>query len=594
MITPMIKYSFLIYHKEYLQFLEELQKLGMLHIIQKTKEINEQIKHSLHEISELNKTIKLLEKRNNIENPVDYHVDGFAVLENIKKLTEEISLIDLEQIELKKDIQKATPFGDFSIDTKEKFEKINIQFRFFSCNEKRFKEDWKNNYYLEIISQGRGSIYFVILQQGNEQITIDAEAIKLPDETLSVLENKLQANNKRIEEINKALDEISISYKQVLLQTKQQIQVKTDYNQAINQTEKQAEEKVMLIEGWIPKEKIDELEEFLKNQTVVYVSAKPTGDDKVPILLKNSKFSKLFEPIGKLFALPAYMELDLTAFFAPFFMLFFGLCVGDSGYGLVLLIGTLIYRRKAKPDLKPILTLAAWLGGATVLLGMLTGTFFGLSLGELALFSSYKKYFLQPIVMFYLAIAVGMVQIIFGMGLKAANQIKQRGFKYGLSTIGWILLILTLALFVGGEKAGLNLTGLSIVKIILYVLSFGLIFLFNNPDKNIFANLGLGVYESYNMVTGIFGDMLSYIRLFALGISGSILGLVFNSIAIPFLSIKYFGWIPFLLLLIVGHGLNIFLSCLSGIVHPMRLTFVEFYKNAGFNGGGKEYKPFSK
>lgn len=594
MISPMIKYSFLIYHKEYLQFLEELQNLGMLHIIQKTKEVNEQIKQSLNEIGELNKTIKLLEKRNVIEKPVDYSVDGFAVLEKIKRHIEEIALIELEQEELGRDIQKAIPYGDFSNETKEKFEKVNIQFRFYSCSEKKFKEEWKNNYYLEIINQIKGSIYFVILQQGNELINIDAEEIKLPKEPLSVLKNKYEANSQRVEEINKALDEISINYKQVLLNTRKEIQVKTDYNLAINQTEKQAEEKVLLIEGWIPEEKMEELELFLQNQTVVYVSAKPTSDDKVPILLKNGKFAKLFEPIGKLFALPNYVELDLTVFFAPFFMLFFGLCVGDSGYGLVLLIGTLLYRRKAKPELKPILTLAAWLGGATVILGMLTGTFFGLSLGELSLFSSYKKYFLQPIVMFYLAIAVGMVQIIFGMGLKAANQIKQRGFKYGLSTIGWILLILTLGVFVGGEKAGLHLESLSIVKIVLFAISFGLIFLFNNPDKNIFANLGLGIYDSYNMLTGIFGDMLSYIRLFALGISGSILGLVFNSIAIPFLSIKYFGWIPFILLLIVGHGLNIFLSCLSGIVHPMRLTFVEFYKNAGFNGGGKEYKPFSK
>ncbi|MDX9694273.1 MAG: V-type ATPase 116kDa subunit family protein [Bacteroidales bacterium] len=590
----MIKYSFLIYHKEYLQFLEELQKLGMLHIIQKTKEVNEQIKESLNEIGELNKTIKLLEKRNVIEKPVDYSVDGFAILEKIKRHLEEIALIDLEQEELGRDIQKATPFGDFSNDIKEKFEKVNIQFKFYSCSEKKFKEEWKTNYYLEIINQIKGSLYFVVLQQDNEQINIDAEEIKLPKETLSILKNKYAANSQRIEEINKALDEISINYKQVLLSTRKEIQVKTDYNLAINQTEKQAEEKVLLIEGWIPEEKKEELELFLQNQTVVYVSTKPASDDKVPILLKNGKFAKLFEPIGKLFSLPNYVELDLTVFFAPFFMLFFGLCVGDSGYGLVLLLGTLLYRRKAKPDLKPILTLAAWLGGATVILGMLTGTVFGFSLGELNLFSSYKKYFLQPIVMFYLAIAVGMVQIIFGMGLKAANQIKQRGYKYGLSTIGWILLILTLGLFVGGEKAGLNLESLSIVKIVLFAISFGLIFLFNNPDKNIFANLGLGIYESYNMVTGIFGDMLSYIRLFALGISSSILGLVFNQISIPFLSIDYWGWIPFILLLLIGHGLNIFLSCLSGIVHPMRLTFVEFYKNAGFNGGGKEYKPFSK
>jgi V/A-type H+-transporting ATPase subunit I len=82
--------------------------------------------------------------------------------------------------------------------------------------------------------------------------------------------------------------------------------------------------------------------------------------------------------------------------------------------------------------------------------------------------------------------------------------------------------------------------------------------------------------------------------LFALGISSSILGLVFNQISIQFLSIKYFGWIPFIALLLIGHGLNIFLACLGAFVHPMRLTFVEFYKNAGFNGGGKQYKPFSK
>ena len=121
-----------------------------------------------------------------------------------------------------------------------------------------------------------------------------------------------------------------------------------------------------------------------------------------------------------------------------------------------------------------------------------------------------------------------------------------------------------------------------------------LVFFFNNPDKNVFARVGLGIWDSYGVVTGIFGDLLSYIRLFALAMSSSILGFVFNAISLQLLNIPYIGWLFFILLLAAGHTLNLLLSALGSFVHPMRLTFVEFYKNAGFAGGGKEYKPFSK
>lgn len=547
----------------------------------------------MSEVNELNKAIKFLEKRNQLPVTLEESVDGMAIVEKIRNLNEEISLIEQEQIALNKDIQKAKPFGDFSIETKNKFANIGIQFRFFTCNEKKFNEDWKKDYYLEIINSLGGSLYFVILQLDNQEISIDAEEIKMPEETITILQQKFEKNKERIEKIQVEFDDFAANYIEILHKTKQEFQSKTDFHLALNNTESQADEKVMFLEGWIPEEKKEELEKFLDQQTVVYVSARPGKEENVPILLKNSKFAKLFEPIGGLFSLPSYVELDLTPFFAPFYMLFFGLCVGDTGYGIILLAGTLFFRNRVNPSLKPALTLAAFLGASTVIMGLLSGTFFGLYLGDFD-FMPFKELFLQPMVMFYLSIAIGLAQILFGMSIKVANQIKQRGFKYGLSTIGWILLILTLVLFMGGEKAGLNLAGLSILKTVLFSVSLGLIFLFNNPDKNIFANLGLGVYEAYNMVTGVFGDMLSYIRLFALGISSSILGLVFNQISIQFLSIKYFGWIPFLALILIGHGLNIFLACLGAFVHPMRLTFVEFYKNAGFSGGGKQYKPFSK
>ncbi|HKL09178.1 MAG TPA: V-type ATPase 116kDa subunit family protein, partial [Bacteroidales bacterium] len=125
-------------------------------------------------------------------------------------------------------------------------------------------------------------------------------------------------------------------------------------------------------------------------------------------------------------------------------------------------------------------------------------------------------------------------------------------------------------------------------------ISIAMILLFANPEKNMIVSVFSGLYDVYNMITGVFGDLLSYIRLFALGISSAILGLVFNQIAAQFLGGSFLSYLPFIIILIIGHGLNIFMASLGAFVHPLRLTFVEFYKNAGFMGGGKKYKPFSK
>jgi vacuolar-type H+-ATPase subunit I/STV1 len=209
--------------------------------------------------------------------------------------------------------------------------------------------------------------------------------------------------------------------------------------------------------------------------------------------------------------------------------------------------------------------------------------------------NKFRYLLLDPNSMFNFALILGVIQIIFGISVRAANKIKQFGFVHGLSSIGWALAFIVLIVFMGGDSAGL--LSLEKYKILFYALlglSGVFIIFFNNPSASIFASFAGGIYDIYGTATGVFGDLLSYIRLFALGISSAILGLVFNQIAVQFLEIKYIGWLPFVLLLIFGHGINIFLASLGAFIHPMRLTFVEFYKNAGFAGGGKQYKPFSK
>jgi V/A-type H+-transporting ATPase subunit I len=297
-----------------------------------------------------------------------------------------------------------------------------------------------------------------------------------------------------------------------------------------------------------------------------------------------------------MFSLPDYHELDLTVFFAPFFMMFFGFCLGDAGYGLLFLIGAGLYKFKAPEDFKPYLSLVQILGLATIIFGTISGTFFGINLiqADIPMLDNVRNLFLNPDKMFYLAIVLGALQIIFGLFIKAGNQTKQYGFSYALSTIGWLIVLLGSVIYVLLTKTGVIQPNQSILYAIISLGVFFILF-FSDPGVNVFSRIGKGVWDIYSTVTGIFGDLLSYIRLFALGLSSGILGFVINDIGLQILgSSKILGPVFFVVFLILGHTLIILISSLGSFVHPMRLTFVEFYKNAGFKGGGGEYKPFSK
>ncbi|MFW5705723.1 MAG: V-type ATPase 116kDa subunit family protein, partial [Bacteroidota bacterium] len=278
----------------------------------------------------------------------------------------------------------------------------------------------------------------------------------------------------------------------------------------------------------------------------------------------------------------------------------FGFCLGDAGYGLLFLIGATLIKPRMNEDMKRILTLMQWLGASTIIFGAISGTFFGINLIEVAQegrvdwLISVRDLMLNSEKMFYFALLLGGLQIIFGMFIKAANITRQRGFKYALSTVGWIILLVgSVVLYAAGNEHNM-----AMIKTLFYILlgvSGVLILFLNNPDKNIFINFGGGLWDVYSIVTGVMGDLLSYIRLFALGVSSAILGYVFNDLAMQMSgNIPVLSQLIFLIILLIGHGLNIFMASLGAFVHPMRLTFVEFYKNAGFEGGGKSYNPFRK
>jgi len=277
-----------------------------------------------------------------------------------------------------------------------------------------------------------------------------------------------------------------------------------------------------------------------------------------------------------------------------------------------------LYLRKKVQDvaIKSVMSLLAVLGGGAVVMGMISGTFFGIELLEVnaTWFQSFKVMMFNPEQLFNNALILGGVQILFAMILRLIHKIQSHGFLASVSHLGWLILLVggggMLALHSLGSSEStsetttvtglfgyVNLATVRWLAIIFSILGGTCIFVLSDVKRNVFVNIGSGLWDTYNMVTGLFGDFLSYIRLFAVGFSGSVMGLVFNNLAFEVgetVGVPVASQLVILLILLFGHSVNIAISLIGSFVHPLRLTFVEFYKNAGFEGGGKKYKPFER
>ena len=604
MVEKMKRYSFLIYYKTYNEFLESIRQAGVVHIVEKQKGIPDDaadLRKALATADSYKNTIyafegRIAEKKNITIAPLDKSIDGMVILREYEQLKEQEALLKSQKSVLQKEIDSMTVWGDFDPAILRKLEQSGHLLQFYSCREREFKPEWADKFDAIEITRIGTTIYFVTLTPVTVKDEPDAEKVRLSDRSLTLLQVALQENKIQAEELKKLLDRMAVEHLNNLKEARRCLLENIDLNKVHLQVEKKVDDKLILLEGWAPEIKESELVKALDSHDVYYTGYAPEKDDKTaPILLKNNRFSRLFELIGELYDLPNYHELDLTPFFAPFYMLFFGLCLGDAGYGLLILIGALVARRKMKPSLKPIFTLAAILGIATVICGAIGGTLFGIALLDQnwAWLTSFKQYMINSDQLFTLALILGGVQIIFGMIVKACGKIRRYGFVHSLETWGWIILI------VGG--GGLYLASTKSlfspdIQLYAYYAVFAvsgiLIFFFNSPGRNPLVNFGSGLWNSYNMLTGVLGDLLSYIRLFALGICSGVMGFVFNDLAVQLSgNIPVVSQLAMLLILLAGHSLNIFMSALGSFVHPMRLTFVEFYKNAGFEGGGVKYKP---
>ena len=586
MITQMKKYTFLVFHRDYEPFLAQLRDLGVVHITQKAAgliENDENLQAALLHEDELRRLInqgatdQLLAERANVEQSI---------------------------AEAKQAAAQAAVWGDFDATRIQELKDAGYTLRFYSCPTSDFQEEWGI-----VINNKEGKTYFVQVDNPTSQ-DIDSEMLEkvteIPapekseaqwNQEVENLNGLLAAANARIEAWQKANME---RLENELKEARQHI----DWTRVSLSTDRLAEGALCLLEGFCPIDKEPELNAMLAKAEVYYEETDPVAEDATPVKLHNNRFAKLFEVFTGMYGWPTYGEFDPTPILAPFYLLFFAMCMGDAGYGLVLILfGLLTHYKKVNIEmfegLGPIITT---LGVGTTIVGFFLGTFFGMPLLEASWYpEALKHMIISGNVMGFdaqmvLAIGIGVFHICLAMVVKALCYTKRFGFAETLSVWGWVLLIVG-GLIVLSVAALLNLptevTKWTIISIA--VVSALAIYIFNKPGRNPLLNIGAGLWDTYNMATGLLGDVLSYVRLYALGLAGGMLGGAFNSIALMVLGEHpTWQWLPFLLILLFGHVLNILMSALGAFVHPLRLTFVEYFKNSGYEGKGQLYQPFKK
>ena len=610
MITRMKKLTFLVYHKEYEAFLEQIRELGVVHIVEKQcGEMDEELQQVVRKQNLCKNVLQSMylladkqpEERVRKEQTADGLIQQYEALkERIQTLSQQLPAID-------KEISQMEVWGDFDWKAVRRLEQSGWYLQFYACSEKDYNETWEQENGAVVIADSGSQRYFVTVTPA--PVALEIEPLRMPALSLSELQRKKGETEEALLRADEELKQFCKANYRTLEACSRQVRSDVDLLKVKLSSEQVAEGTVVLLEGWVPVENEGELKKYLDGNGIYYEARNATREDDVPVKFKNNAFTRMYEVLTKMYGMPSFTDFDPTPIVAPFFSLFFAFCMGDAGYGLILILLGFLLKKKLGKEMAGMMNLVITLGIFTTVFGAVLGTFFGISLIDSELPQTLKNFIIAGKVELFgstydkqmiLALGIGVVHISLAMTVKAINSTVFYGFKESLSAWGWWLLI------VGGVTVG-TLSFLSVIPAevskwaFIAVAGIGAIgiYLLNNLHRNVLVNIGAGLWDTYNVASGLLGDTLSYIRLFALGLAGGMLGQTFNNLALMVVDGRegvaaVFGWIGFGLIILVGHTLNIAMSCLSAFVHPLRLTFVEYFKNAGYQGKGLEYKPFKK
>jgi Archaeal/vacuolar-type H+-ATPase subunit I len=607
MVIKMTKYSFILLSEETESFLKQIQKLGVIDIRRSVKPVDATSSEMLEQSLEAKQVIASLKKINYANDP-SYDAIMAAKqkmfladdpLKRAKELFDKLNSLTAERKSVEMEMKSRLPWGSFDKKSLDGIADQGFDIRFYSVPKKKYDDTWAELYPLQVIKDEEQKIWFVTIAEKGQAYNFPVAELAAPSGSVNESEAEL-----------KAIDEETINCKADLLKQKDALpQMEKNYVKELSNldlylaeasSEKAAENTLSLIVGFAPTSDDEKLKPELDRLNAACLSEPATVEDNPPIKLKNGWFARMFEVLTGMYGQPVYDEFDPTPILAPFFLLFFAMCMGDAGYGIILFIISFFLKGK-QGGLAKSWRLIRALGVGTFVVGIILGTCFGINLYDQTWVPEWLKkcmivgnigaYSAQMV----LALGIGVFHICLAMIIKAIGFTKRYGIKENISNWGWTLLVVGSVVALAFTIVGFIPEDVTKWIIICIAGISGLgIFIFNKIGRNPLLNIGAGFWDTYQMATGILGDVLSYIRLYALGLAGGMLGAAFNDLGMMVfsgVSVPGLNWLFLIIILLIGHALNLAMSCLGAFVHPLRLTFVEYFKNSGYEGKGVKYKP---
>jgi V/A-type H+/Na+-transporting ATPase subunit I len=639
MVVRMKRLDVLLYHKERERFLDELKKLGVVHIVEEERVDEAPDVQKLGDVIRRAERIEILLRktaRDSVQSPVSGEtvLSPETLLDRFESLEQRIEQCNQETAALRKDIAALKPWGNFDPATVNKLREAGIRVRFFVAEGKEFASIDRAAVVLHEICKSKSTVYFVVIERGEPTVLPQAEEVRLPGMSIDALGKTMSDREGEVADLRREMVALG-GHAGFLARFIGELKETFMHERARISMAGHAGGKLMHLQGWLPVKKEQAVVNLLQTFSAWFNIRDARSCDAVPVKIENGPYARLFEPILKIFSLPDYFELDPTPFFAPFFMGFVGLCLGDVGYGSIVMVGSIVGYFKAPRTFKPFAALGMVLGFSAICVGIILNSMFGNTLFggpgipeannplfpngcQIAFLSPVEKGkgTVYPAMSF--VIFVGIFQVMLAIVLQIFNRIRTLGIRGAAQPFGFLLMI------AGGMTlmAQTNFQGLKISDVRFGALEVGRLFtfipvgvaavfcfvgvilhmFFNNLDAPLVQRLldpTKGFLELYFFISGFLGNVLSYLRLFAVGLAGGLLGSSFTYIAFMFIAKDGkpdFGS-PLIvvtgLVLLFGHSLNLGLSLIGSFVHPLRLTFVEFYSNLGFKGGGRIFRPFA-
>jgi V/A-type H+/Na+-transporting ATPase subunit I len=586
MIVKMRKITFIGLNGEKDRFINRLQEVGATHVTLPMEAVEPtEVARELQKVTEIRKFLSRYgSARCEVPDP---SADYAEICSEREELGQKETRLLGEISSLKKERAVLEPWGDFDPQDIALLCSKGMDVRFYRMPRRVFEGIQLDSIYCHMIRQSEGEVAFLAIS--SKPIDLGVADEKLPAKSLSQIDQEIAKKNNELEHIKVEYEDLSKKV-HALLDAEAKLKDDYDLRRVLLNTGSALDERLFVLTCWSPVPEDALVKSIGEGFTLYHFSEAPKDGEKVPVLLSNKSTFNSGEDLVKIYSHPNYGDFDPSGWVLYFFALFYGMIIGDAGYGFILLGLTALLHWKIK-SVSPLWIrfrrLSYMLSCSVILFGIISASYFGISLepgnplNKVLLLNLATKEGQNQVML--ISVIIGMVHISVALAIKF-YRLRE------LPALGWIIVMWSAyALLTSKMMRGVQ----NPIAAYIMIGGFLLVVFFTSSSRNPIIRLLLGLNGALGVVQ-LFADVLSYMRLFALGLATMYMCQTFNMLAgMPYKGLPYIGFLPALVILVFGHAINILLAIMGGVVHGLRLNFLEWYRWC-FEGDGLPFKPFRK